>query len=236
MRNIVRTWTLADHTDKFEGTLAYRRYHDVMRQFALFYDVPLPRVVAAFVALSPNSDYHGNLRSLASCLVGLKEGRDDRVVSTYGHCRDRAMRFLKGEADFLEVTKGPKTRAFYDNIVDPLGSDAVTVDGHMYYVWSGKNGVMKDVRMTTRIYQEVELDIQLFADAVELRPHQVQATLWFTRKRLQNVLYDPQTALFAEPNDAWRTVVNVAEVLPYPDPEPEEEKPELPDNQIAMEW
>lgn len=144
--NLVRLFYQADKIDLHEGKLAYVRYRQVMRSFADYYGFPLARVTSAFVALSPNNDYHGNLRSLASVLEGVRQGYpvEHVTVTTFKACRDRAYRYVTGETCFLKTVKGPKITAFRDNILRPRSSRMVTVDGHMIAAWHGKSLTMKE--------------------------------------------------------------------------------------------
>lgn len=209
-------YELADDIDRREGRLAYQRYHQLLSEIAARYQRPMLRVTAAFVALSPNSDYKGNLRSLVSCLHGLETGTapDRIVVSTYKHCRDRALRYLCGYSDFLFEVKGPKTRSFFMNIMCPWNPDYVTVDGHIYAAWSGRNLTMKEAKMGRKVYASIAKDVQRLAGEQGMLPCQMQATLWFTRKRVSGVLSVDQLSLFAA-DDQWGTLLRVQDIKPY---------------------
>ncbi len=217
MNHLRAMWDRADDTDRAEGVLAYSRYHDLLRRIGDHYQTPLPQTVAAFVALSPNSDYFGNLRSLVSVLQGVREDRFpfEITVSTYKHCRDRAWFYVKGHENFLDHAKGLKTRAFYHNILDPEDHTYVTVDGHIYAAWVGKNLTMKEAKISTSAYREISQDVTRIADEFGLVPNQVQATIWFTRKRTSNIIYSAQLSLFHAADDQWRTSVDVETIKPY---------------------
>lgn len=218
MKHLVTMYNLADRIDREEGRLAYHRYYQVMFRIACSWGVPMDRVVAAFAALSPNSDYLGNVRSLVSVLDGLKLGvpHDRITVSTYKHCRDRAIAYLEGAEEFLSHAKGRKTRAFYRNIRAPDDPEPVTVDGHIYAIWSNRpNITMKDAKVTPRIYDEIAADIRELALAIGVIPNQLQATLWFTRKRVRNIIYNGQFDLFLDPTDAWQTYLAIEDIKPY---------------------
>lgn len=196
-QNLVWLYDQSDRYDRAEGKQAYFRYHLLMQRFADHYGFPLDRTVAAFAALSPNSDYYGNLRSLASLLGGINEGRPVKhiTVSTYKHAAERAYRFATGKSIFLDVTKGLKTRAFYRNILEPWDEIDVTIDGHMIAAFRGENLTMKEAKVTTRLYKSISHHIQLLARNHGLLPNQMQAILWFTRKRILNIKHDGQMAL-----------------------------------------
>lgn len=217
-RNLRHMYGLADEDDLREGKLAYERYNAVMREFADVYDAPLDRTLAAFCALSPNNDYYGNLRSLASVLHGVRHGVPcDRItVSTYKHCRDRAYLYVTGERCFLSTAKGPKIRAFYHNILDPTDTAHVTIDGHMKAAYEGRAMTMKEAIVRTKgEYQRISDAAKRLARREGLIPNQLQATIWFARKRTERVKYNAQLGLFDDPSDKWGTLVRANEAPPY---------------------
>lgn len=214
-QNIVTVLERADAIDRAEGLAAYPNYNVTMRKISDSYGVPLPAVVGAFCALSPNNDYMGNLRSLITILCGLRDGKDPATlkVSTYNSCKMRAWRCLEGE-DFLSFTKGPKTRSFYVNIMDPDEGYHVTIDGHMFSVWSGKRFTMKSVATMGFRYNEVALDFRSVAFLVGLKANQIQAICWFAWKRIHRVVYNEQLGLFAG-DDQWGLLPSIEEIRPF---------------------
>jgi hypothetical protein len=58
-------------------------------------------------------------------------------------------------------------------------------------------------------YRVVMRDIKLVAEEFGILPCQMQAVLWFTRKRVLNIVYDPQYDMFADH-------IDVSQILPYP--------------------
>lgn len=210
----------ADPVDIAEGKLAYSRYHVVMQRLADHYDVPLDRVVAAFCALSPNSDYRGNLRSLVSVLDGHRRNWSVHQVqvATYRHCLMRAWMYVKGTADFMQHTKGLKIRAFYTNVLNPDDDTRATIDGHMSAIWHNQpQWTMKEAIIRPATYREIEYDVKRLAFWHQMLPHQMQAILWFTRKRTRAIVYDPQMQLFTAKDDLWQTLQHPADIHPYPE-------------------
>ena len=173
--NIIKCLDAADSVDISEGRVSYWRYHEVLQGMAAFWKVDFEKCVAVFAALSPNIDYTGNLRSLASVLKGWTEGVDVNFVrvSGYNHCRDRAYQYLSG-LDFLSSVKGPKIRSFYSNILNPGDPGPVTIDGHAVNVWRGKPEVLKGV-VGGFNYNVVVDDYRSVAREVGLLPNQVQS-------------------------------------------------------------
>lgn len=220
MANLQTLWDRRDAIDHREGLMAFRRYRRVMAAFADHYGFPLKHVTSAFVALSPNSDYHGNLRSLASVLSGVRENipTDDITVSTYKACRNRAVSYVTGERNFLKTVKGPKIRAFRDNILRPNTSPEVTVDGHMVAAWAGKAMTMKQAAYILKgpsDYRKIADGIRTIATRNEVAPCQAQAILWLTRKRIFGVKYSAQLELFAAQNDSAKTLCHPRDYPPY---------------------
>jgi hypothetical protein len=214
--NIIKVYEQVDAIDREEGLVAYARYHESLYYYSRKYRIPLPRVIGAFSALSPNNDYTKNLRSLVTLLEGMRWGADveDCTVSTYKACRWRAWQYLHG-LDFLQATKGHKTRNFYRNILDPDDPEPITIDGHMACVSIGRHMTMKDVVRARFKYQVLAANFVDVAAHVGLLPNQLQAMLWFTWKRINNVIYKPQLDMFRE-NNQWGTLVDPSTILPFP--------------------
>lgn len=213
-------FALADKVDVAEGLLAYQRYHRVINEMAARYGVFPDRTLAAFVALSPNNDYVGNLRSLASCLEGVMAGRPVEAVkvSTYKHCRNRAYDYLLGRVNFLDKARGMKTRSFYHNVLCPESNLWVTVDGHICAAWRGQRLTMKEALVKgKREYNEIADAIKRLAFAEFMLPNQYQAVLWFTRKRVFGIkVADAMQHDWLMPSDdMWKTYHNVDEIEPY---------------------
>jgi hypothetical protein len=214
--NILKVWEQADTVDLREGMQAYYRYRTTMKNIASHFGFSLESVVGCFCALSPNNDYVGNLRSLITLLKGCKAGEDvDKLtVSTYNACKLRAWRCLGGE-DFMSFTTGPKTRAFYSNILNPEDISYVTIDGHMYSLWAGKRMTMKAIAYERFNYKKVELDFKRVAFKLTLIPCQLQAILWFTWKRINNIVFQPQLGLFTG-DDQWGLLPEVEGIAEFP--------------------
>jgi hypothetical protein len=218
MQNLQAMFRLADAV---EGIVAYERYHVVMHDLAMLYGFRLSAVVAVFCALSPNNDYDNNLRSCVSVLRGMREGWsvDDVEVSTYRHCLLRAWQYANG-TDFLDAAKGLKIRNFYMNVLYPDDNRYVTIDGHMVAIWRGQNLTMKEaICKGQREYNAIADAVKGMAFTYFMLPNQLQAVLWFVRKRVLNVKagnasqYD---LLMPNDLDMWRTHRDVRTIKPFP--------------------
>ena len=215
--NMHRVLDAADSIDRAEGLEAYAAYRSTMEGLSARYGFTLNQTTAAFVALSPNNDYKGNLKSLVTVLHGISEGwaLDEFTVTTYRACFLRAHAYASGELDFMAHSRGPKTRAFYRNILDPGDRTPVTVDGHMMGIWVDRRMKMVDAIRAGVSYDVVAHGIRSVAFARCLIPNQVQATLWFAWKRMHRVVYQSQLGLFDEGNH-WGAYVEADAVRPFP--------------------
>ncbi len=216
LKNIEKVLAHADEIDIREGKLAYQWHHNTLRNISHHYGSGFVQTCAAFSALSPNNDQMGNYRSLISTLEGIKKGIEckDITISTYNACRDRAYSYIIGDKDFLMETKGKKTIAFYHNIVKPECKQHITIDGHMFSIYNGQRMTMKEVAGLRFSYDEVSSAFKKVASCHNLIPNQLQAILWFTWKRIHNVLYQPQISYLNK--DHWKIQMELSEIVPYP--------------------
>ena len=208
----------ADAIDMQEGLLAYQRYHDVMAQMSQQYSIEIEKVIAVFVSTSPNNDYVNNLRSTISILAGIYHGvpEEQVTISRYKHCRARAWQYATGQRNFLRETKGPKVINFYHNILDPTDNRYVTIDGHMSAIWQNKNLTMKEALISKGEYNEISAAVKKLAFREMMLPNQLQAILWFTRKRVCNIKSENQFDLLLPKGDLWKTSRNIKDLKPYP--------------------
>lgn len=212
--NLEKLWSQADQLDISDGLKAYIRYHDMFFAMAHRYGTTIEVAVGVFSALSPNNDYLNNLRGAATLLHWARHGvtnLNNVNVGTFHHARARAIRLINGEP-FFEVSKGLKTRNFYLNIVDPTDPIPVTIDGHMYWAAHGKDGTMTEVRLGRPEYREIAGNIRELAKRQGFLPCQMQAILWFTRKRIKQVVYDRQLDFMSADQGFQKTVFGIDEI------------------------
>jgi hypothetical protein len=216
--NLIDAMARATDNDKAMGLKAYPNYHLTLRAFSELYGVGIVPTVEAFAALSPNNDYHGNLRSLASVLFAVATGRglDTVVVSTYNACAARAFSYATGAVSFLDTVAGRKTTSFRHNLLYPQTSKLVTVDGHMLGVWAGKHLTMKEAvpYMKPGVYDQIERVVQRLARQHKIPVPAVQATLWMQRKRERGVVFSEQVELFSGLS-RWDEVCSTGDYPPF---------------------
>ena len=221
-RNLEKLFARSSALDMNAGSVAYLKYNKVTQAFADLYDVGIVPVTEAFVALSPNNDYHGNLRSLSSVLFAHRCNmeHDRATVTTFKAARTRAFGYVTGSVSFLDTVKGMKTTAFRHNILYPEQSRRVTVDGHMVAAWQGREDLnMKKAALILKgsqgNYRRVERGAARLARRNGIAPCQMQGVLWFTRKRLLGIRYDAQAQLFDAKDDISRTLARPTDYPPY---------------------
>jgi len=217
IENIEKVLAQADKTDLSEGMVAYTNYNLLLLNISKIYGVGFAQTVAAFVSLSPNNDYVGNLRSLVSLIQGIKAGKpvESITISPYKHCLLRAYDYMTGTKDFLLETGGLKIKNFYCNILLPESKGYVTIDGHMHNVWRGKQTTMRESMLSQAKYDKISSDFKTVASRKKIIPNQLQAILWFTWKRINRVRYKPQTCLFSADDDFWGLKIDPADIKPF---------------------
>lgn len=191
VRNIWRVWLQATLGEREHGLIAYPRYRARIESLILAHGGPgvdLYHAVGVFSALSPNSSEKDSLSGLCALLRAYRAGRkpEDAVCRAYPANRDKAWRILEGE-DPLTVLGGPKTRAFFLNILHPESPGPVTVDAHAYSVWMGKRLKVKEPKITAQVYQAVSADYRLAGSWAGVRGNQIQAVCWFAWRRIHGL-------------------------------------------------
>ena len=174
---------------------AWFRYHRIVAGIAGRYGFSVEIGAAVFSALSPNSDYLGNIRDTNRLLAAAAAGRglEDFKVSTYGSNKKKAWRIVQGEKP-LDLIVFPKTRNFFLNVLDPTDPVPVTVDGHILNAWAGKRIRLNDAAMkgSQKHYEEVAADIRQIGTERGMLPNVVQGGIWYCWKRLHRIKHSDQ--------------------------------------------
>lgn len=194
---LLSLWDRATAFERQEGSIYYPRQRERILKLAndLGAESELYKPwVAAFAALSPNNSEKTTYIALALCIrIHLGELPLAHPVPSYPRNKAKALRVLKGE-DPLSVLKGRKVLSFYDNTFDPYYSERVTLDGHMKNAWAGTLRVMKKAVISQSQYNEISYDMRRVAFLVGVPCSGFQATLWIAHKRVNNILWNAQTA------------------------------------------
>jgi hypothetical protein len=185
--NIFAVYARSDSEDRAFGATAYRDYRNTIAEMAAPFHVDAMRACGIFAALSPNIDEAANFKGL----VAVMAGKPDSECPGYPINKNKAREILKGKHP-LEVLKGLKTRAFFVNIADPETNDAVVVDAHIHSVWLLKRQLVTQSYLPPKLYHEISNDVRTAARFIGcgIRPNQLQATLWCTWKRVNNIVFN----------------------------------------------
>ena len=151
----------------------YFRVNDYCVTLSETYNVPLIKVAGILSALSPNTTFAHNIKSLEAFL----RTKGNCKVTTYNSQKNKALTILNSSDSITidEVKKilgGLKTQAFFDNILRPETSQDVTID-----LWMIRHFGIKG-SLTPKRYKDASNKIKDLAKSLNLLPHQVQAKLW----------------------------------------------------------
>ena len=197
--NLESTLRQAKPTDWETGLGAFQRYNKIVTEVALQTETTPCIAAAVFSALSPNSDYHGNLKDMRKLLCAARDGLtiDEFTVSTYGQNKRKAWRIVHGE-DPLKLIIADKTRNFFLNIENPLNPYPVTIDGHMYNIWNGKKQNLVGLRTHKSLYHVVADGVRKLACQEGVLPNQMQGILWHTWKRIHSIRHSTQLTFWSD--------------------------------------
>lgn len=191
-KNLLKVWHSSRTWEKAEGLLYYSTMRNRLVVQYSWYN--LHDTAAIFCVLSPNNSEAGNWEDLHAMWCAPADQRHTIRIHTYNHNRDKAIALLAGAAP-QEVIQGPKTRAFFHNIVNPWDMHHVTIDGHMVSAYQGKRLVMDQAAVTAKEYEQIAGAARKAAKEVGVLPSQFQSTVWMAWKRQHRILYKPQMKL-----------------------------------------
>jgi hypothetical protein len=186
MNHILKVYKGSTEEDIVAGSRWYFKAHDKAVKLGKLYTLALPQVVGVIAALSPSVSWVRNIADTETLLQAVTSGNDTFTVTAYGNNKRKAVEIAKG-GDPLEILGGSKVLSFYDNILNPGTSSAVTIDGHAYSIWKGirytLGGSGSIPKITPKRYEEVSSAYCKIASKLAVMPHQVQATTWLTWRK-----------------------------------------------------
>ena len=169
--NVLRVYDQTDFEVRLLGASWYPAAHE---EAHLMCPGNTSRAAGVIAALSPMRSWEHNLKMARKALL---IGRS--LEHTPAH-NEKANAILQG-ANPRDVLRGPKTRAFYELILDPE-APFVCVDRHAIYV--ATQG--REVEVSTRaVYEQVALAYREAALHRDIWPSEMQATTWIEHKRLR---------------------------------------------------
>ncbi len=186
--NIRLVYSQATDTERAEGLLWYQTAHNDAQAIADKYNVPLSHAVGVIAAISPSLSWGLNIIQASEFIGAFKGKRKLPSVGVYGRKNPaKALRILNGEnpLDVLPET-GPKTRAFYRCIENPIESFAVVCDRHAkclaHYRLTDREAF--SVVRKGKEYNTLATCYAKVAEEVGLQPHQLQAITWLAWRRI----------------------------------------------------
>ncbi len=199
------------------GMVAYADYRRVMQEVADRYSVPVSNVTGVFCALSPNSDWRSNLRSMITLVKGYVDGlnMEDVTVTTYNRNKRNAWCLVQGEP-FDKVYKGLKVNNFYRSIVNPQDPEPAAVDGHLANVARNQQNGMGYSGLSGGEYKRVKECLIKVARQRDMLPSQLQAILWFTWKRIHDIKAASTVEMFDRETNSLRPYVDTSWIRPFP--------------------
>ncbi len=180
--NIVAVYNKATAEELVSGAEWYSAAHTFCRGLSDRYDVDIDTAAAVVAVLSPRLSWALNLRYADQYL---RTGD----CPTFFSVKHKLARLVEGVAldEVLSARHGQKVRSFYDNIARPQTSTAVTVDRHAFDIVTGSRHDADRRALERRgVYDATAEEYRSTALALNLRPHQLQATTWLTWKRVKN--------------------------------------------------
>lgn len=197
--NIFAVYARADKEDRDFGMFAYERYSARIQDVLTAHEVntgewvPLFIGAAVFAVLSPNTDEANNFLGLERIL----QRRPDAEVPGYPANKAKARLMYIDHINPLEVLGGLKVRSFYRNLATPRDESApIVIDAHIYSARHLKRfRVHKVPYIGPTLYTAIDSEFRTVARVLGIRPNQLQATVWSTWKRINNIVFDAQRKL-----------------------------------------
>ena len=180
--NLLAVFSQAGQPEVEDGKHWYTNAHNECVRLSELYHIPLVLVVGIVAALSPRCRWEDNITFAA---VFMAQGNGEGIP-LYSNSLDKAARILAGEHP-LTVLGGPKTKAFYSNLLDPECADCNCIDTWMAraaYADRAHTG-----NITQFEYDVIEQAVHNIAKRVGLIPCQVQAIIWITIRQPQLKLF-----------------------------------------------
>jgi hypothetical protein len=170
--NILAVYRQANPAHQREGAVWYQTAHTFAVGLAKRYGVSVEQAAGVIAALSPQLAWTLNERYAdLICRTG-----DAPVL---GRSKRNALAILDG-ANPLDVLRGPKTRAFFDNILRPDSSSVVTVDRFAHDIAVGEvfGERYRPTLERKGGYERIADAYRVAAESLGIPPLNLQAITW----------------------------------------------------------
>ena len=176
VENILSVFDSATDAEIHEGKTWYLGAHSLAWEL----DPMRPWNGAGVIAsLSPRLRWDKNVAyaRMAYALKGYAIEDVSNYIPTLTNSRTKALRMVNGEHVSDVLGKGLKTNAFWDNILNPYDSEAVTVDKHAFDIANSERTNYSTV-ITDKAYREIADLYRNAAHIAGVAPLQMQAICW----------------------------------------------------------
>ena len=190
--NILKVYARATDGDIDFGLHWYQHAQDAAKAIAgRCTTATTVEVIGVIAALSPGLSWGLNVLQAEQLIKAHESGDELPLVGSYGRKNiDKAIRILNHEWP-LDVLGGNKVRAFFYNILFPIGDAHVTIDRHAKAIvinapatrkgWASDN-VLSTVKKSE--YDYIAWHYTVIAKRLGLIPSQLQAIVWVAWKRI----------------------------------------------------
>jgi hypothetical protein len=160
-----------------EGKYWYQSAHLFARDTGETYGTDLIKTCGIIAALSAQKSWNENKRIARTFL---QEGKSYHTGLQTGKARE--ILALRGDPVFfkaaiVEILKGPKTSAFFQNIYEPLNPEPVCLDRHMAGLFLGKEN------LSLKEYPRLAEEIRTAAKSEGMIACELQGVLWTFARR-----------------------------------------------------
>lgn len=177
MQTILRVYQQALPDEIEQGKCWYHIAHNAAKSLG----VSVECGAGVIAALSPGLKWEVNVEAARRVIQGESlKGLGVRWKDAI----NKAQKIANG-ANPLDVLRGNKVRAFYQCILNPDTCCHVCVDGHAYSIWKGKRiPTDQTPQIGNPLYRKISNAYVKAANALSLKPHELQAITWLVWRRL----------------------------------------------------
>ena len=178
----------ADDGEINDGLLWYKDANRFVIDRSIKHEVKQFRVAGVLSALSPQKQWEHNKQLTDNFLRGSRNGHTGVQIDKAEQCL-----IAKKPSDIYRLlSKGQvKTSQFYLNILCPNMNFGVTIDRHAIAACVYNTNNLQEIddkmyRLTSNHYNFFSNCYKQVSQQLSIRPHEAQAVIWCTVKRLKN--------------------------------------------------
>lgn len=193
VKNILSYYLLATLGENSEGLTWYNDANTYAKELAARFNISVSQVVGIIAAFSPQAGWLENKRYTVTFLLHPNSVLRSKVVIN----KAKVILTLRNEGDIYQalsiVNKAYKTKAFFNNILNPDIQTGVTIDRHAIAasVQKTDNVFALDESITQNLtsaqYKFFEAAYIEAAKQANILPQQMQAIVWTVYRRLREL-------------------------------------------------